>query len=146
MIERFHVAPSIMYKQTIGGHSHCTPVVIVKGAKHAHVFVAGRAALDVSGNLVGKSDMRAQIRKVCENLKDCLESVGADLKDVVRTVTFTTDINEYYRCSDERFKFFTDDLPTSTLLQMPRLWLPEMLVEIEAEAIIEPERLQIPVA
>ncbi len=136
MIERYHVTPINMYQQIIRGQSHYTPVVIVKGAKHAHVYIAGRTARLPGGELTGKGDMRAQIRKVCENLKDCLESVGATLKDVVRTVTFTTDIAEYYRCSDERFKFFTDDLPTSTLLQIPRFWLPEMLVEIEAEARI----------
>ena len=144
MFHRYHVTPSNMYQQIIRGQSHYTPVVVVQGSKHAHIYVAGRTARDTNGDLVGKGDMRAQIGKVCENLKISLESVGAGLQDIIRTVTFTTDIDEYYRCSDERFKFFTSDLPTSTLLQIPRFWLLDMLVEIEAEAIIDPERLRIP--
>ena len=88
--------------------------------------------------------MRAQLRLVCENIGIALESVGALFADVVRTTTYTTDIDEYYRCSDERFKFFKDPLPTSTLLGVNRLGMPDMLVEIEVEAVIESHRLRLP--
>lgn len=88
--------------------------------------------------------MRAQIRLVCENIKTALESVGATFGDVVRTTTYTTDVDEYYRCCDERFQFFKEPLPTSTLIGISRLGMPDMLVEIELEAIMEAERLRLP--
>ena len=144
MLERYYVTPENMY--TTGGNEKIlyTPIVIVRSAEHAHVYVAGRTARLPNGELAGAGDMRAQLRLVCQNTGQALEYVGADFSDVVRTTTYTMDIEEYYRCSDERFKFFTDPLPTSTLIGVARLGWAEMLVEIEVEAIMEPERLKIP--
>ena len=64
------------------------------------------------------------------------------IDDVVRATTFVTDIEEYYRCSDERFKFFRNVRPASTLIEISRLGHRDAMVEIEVEAIIEPERLK----
>jgi enamine deaminase RidA (YjgF/YER057c/UK114 family) len=61
---------------------------------------------------------------------------------VVRATTYVTDINAYYKCSDERFKFFRRNRPASVLIEVSRLGHPEAMVEIEVEAIIEPERLK----
>ena len=80
---------------------------------------------------------------VCENIGIALEAAGATFADVVRTTTYTTDIKEYYRCSDERFKFFKDPLPTSTLLGVNELGMSDMLVEIEVEAIMDSTRLRL---
>ena len=88
--------------------------------------------------------MRTQIGKVCENIKIALESVGATLADVTRTITYTTDMKAYFAAIDERWKYFKEPLPTSTLIGVASLAMPDMLVEIELEAIIEPERLKIP--
>ena len=87
--------------------------------------------------------MGAQIRIVCEKVGQALGSVGAVLDDVVRTITYTTDIEEYYRCVDERYKVFNNLLPTNTLLGVSRLAHPDMMVEIEAEALIDSDRLRI---
>ena len=87
--------------------------------------------------------MRGQIRHVYQNIEKALATVGATFADVVPTTTYTTDIDEYYRVCDERFKFFKDPLPTSTLLGISKLGMPEMLVEIEVEAMMEPERLRV---
>ena len=117
--------------------------MVVKSAELAHIFLAGRTARLPNGDVHPKGDMRGQIRLVCENIQKALESVGATFSDVVRTVTYTTDIDEYYRVCDERFKFFQEPLPTSTLLGINRLGMPDMLVEIEIEAMMEAERLKI---
>ncbi len=101
------------------------------------VFVAGmtsRSEEDASPVYAG--DMRAQIRQVCENIGRALQSVGADFSDVVKTTTFTTDVEEYHRVSDERFKYFKRDLPTSALIGVSRLAHPDLMVEIEAMAVI----------
>jgi enamine deaminase RidA (YjgF/YER057c/UK114 family) len=88
--------------------------------------------------------MRAQIRLVCENIQIALESVGATLADVTRTITYTTDMKAYFAAIDERWKFFKEPLPTSTLIGVACLAIPEMLVEIELEAAMDPKRLKIP--
>jgi 2-iminobutanoate/2-iminopropanoate deaminase len=143
MFERHYITPKNTY--VTGGNNKVlyTPVVVVRTSEIAHVYVSGRTARLPSGEVAGKGDMRAQIRLVCENIRIALESVGAGFSDVVRTTTYTTNIDEYYRCSDERFNFFKPPLPTSTLLGVARLGTPDMLVEIEVEVLMEPERLRL---
>ncbi len=143
MIERFYVTPESTYKTGGNNKVLSTPVVVVKTSELAHIFVAGRTARLPNGDVHPKGDMRGQIRLVCENIQVALESVGATFADVVRTVTYTTLIEEYYRVCDERFKFLTEPLPTSTLLGINKLAMPDMLVEIEVEAMMEPSRLKI---
>ena len=110
-------------------------VVTVSGG--TLVFVAGmtsRSEKDAAP--VHPGDMRAQLRQVCQNIGRALRSVGADFPDVVKTTTFTTDVDEYHRVADERFKYFTRDLPTSALIGVKRLSHPDLMVEIEAMAAI----------
>jgi 2-iminobutanoate/2-iminopropanoate deaminase len=144
MIERYYVTPETSYK--VGGNSQVlyTPVVVVKTIDHAHIYVSGRVSRGLNGDVVCKGDMRGQIRVTCENLKIALESVGATFTDITRTITFTTDMDAYFAAVDERFKFFKDPLPTSTLIGVARFAMPDVLVEIESEAIIEAERLRLP--
>lgn len=108
------------------------------------VFVAGmtsRSERDASPLHAG--DMRAQIRQVCENIGRALRAVGADFDDVVKTTTFTTDVEEYHRAADERFKFFRRDLPTSALIGVSRLSHPDLMVEIETMAAIPADRVRL---
>lgn len=144
MVERFYIFPENTYK--LGGNNRIlyTPVVIVKTNDHVHVYLAGRTSRGLNGDVVGKGDMRTQIGKVCENIQLSLEAVGATLADVTRTITYTTDMRAYFEAIDERWKYFKEPLPTSTLIGVACLAMPEMLVEIEVEAIIESERLKIP--
>jgi 2-iminobutanoate/2-iminopropanoate deaminase len=144
MLQRYYVTPENSYKTAADNRVAYTPVVVVRTGDYAHVYVSGRTARLPNGQLHGKGDMRAQIRLVCENIKTALDSVGATFADVVRTTTYTTDIDEYFRCSDERFKFFKDPLPTSTLLGVTRLGMQDLLVEIELEAVMEATRLRLP--
>jgi enamine deaminase RidA (YjgF/YER057c/UK114 family) len=144
MIERHYITPANMYKLGGGGRKHYTPVVVVKTNDHVHIYVAGRTARGIDEEVKHIGDMRGQLRLVCENTIIALESVGATIKDVVRTVTYVTDVPEYYRVHDERFKYFPEPLPTNTLIGVTRLGMPDMLVEIECEAIMEPERVRLP--
>jgi len=144
MFERHFITPEDTYKT--GGNNKIlyTPVVVVKTSEVAHIFLAGRTARLPNGDVHPKGDMRGQIRLVCENIGKALECVGATFADVVKTVTYTTQIEEYYRVCDERFKFFKDPLPTSTLLGISKLGMPDMLVEIEVEAMMDVSRLRLP--
>ncbi len=144
MIERHNVIPENMYNRAVRGQHMYTPVVVVRTGDHAHIYVAGQTSVLPDGGIGGTGDMGAQIRIVCEKVQQALGSVGAALDDVVRTITYTTDIEEYYRGVDERYKLFNNLLPTNTLLGVSRLAHPDMVVEIEAEAIVDSDRVRIP--
>ena len=132
-IKKIH--PPSLHKRTVGGHLLYTPVITVKGG--TMVFVSGLLARDVNGNVIGKGDMGAQIRQVGENLKLALESAGATLDDLVRTCTFVTDIEEFFKHVEVRQKYLGPALPTSTTIEVRKLAHPDYLVEIEAFAVIE---------
>ena len=142
MIDREFLSPDDMWKRVENGNLLYTPVVTVHGADHAHVYLAGQLAREPTGEMVGKGDMTAQLRKVCENIGKGLAHVGATFDDVVRSTTYVTDIDEYYRCSAVRFEYFRKNRPASVLIEIVRLGHRDALVEIEVEAIIEPERLK----
>ena len=94
----------------------------------------------VHGTVIGEGDMRAQIRQVTRNLEWSLASAGASLKDVVRTCTFTTDIDEFFRHVEVRQQYLGRALPTSTTVEVRRLSHPDFMVEIEAFAVIDEGR------
>jgi 2-iminobutanoate/2-iminopropanoate deaminase len=142
MIERQFLCPDDMWKRVENGELLYVPVVTVHGTDHAHVYIAGQMAREPTGEIVGKGDMRAQLRKVCDNIGKGLAYAGATFDDVVRATTYVTDIQEYYRCSAVRFEYFSRNRPASVLIEIVRLGHPDAMVEIEVEAIIEPERLK----
>jgi 2-iminobutanoate/2-iminopropanoate deaminase len=138
MIERENLFPEALPKRVVGGHVLYSPVVTVVAGKL--VFVSGLLARNRAGEIVGKGDMGAQIRQVGENLKTALAAAGATLADLVRTQTFTTDIDEFFRHVDVRMQYFGAGLPTSTTVEVRRLSLPDFLVEVEAIAVVEARR------
>ena len=142
MVKHEFLCPSDMWQRVENGELLYAPVVTVHGADHAHVYLAGQMAREPSGEIVGKGDMAAQLRKVCENIGKGLEYAGATFDDVVRATTYVTNIQEYYRCSGVRFEYFRKNRPASVLIEIVRLGHPDAMVEIEVEAIIEPERLK----
>jgi enamine deaminase RidA (YjgF/YER057c/UK114 family) len=142
MIERFNVAPPGLYNRKLRGQYLFSPVVVVRGGDHAHVYVAGKTSIQPDGSIGSVGDLRGQIGLVCQAVRDSLDYVGASLDDVVRTVTYVLDIEAYYAVAEERYKYFDNALPTNTLLGVSRLAHPDMLIEIEAEAIVDPSRLK----
>lgn len=119
----------------VGGHLLYAPVVTVRGG--TTVYVSGLVSRDPQGNVIGKGDMAAQIRQVGENLRLSLEAAGATLKDLVRTCTYVTDIDEFFKHVDMRQKYFGEALPTSSTIGVSRLSHPDFMVEVEAFAVIE---------
>jgi enamine deaminase RidA (YjgF/YER057c/UK114 family) len=144
MLKRHYVTPENSYK--VGGNRQViyTPVIVVEDTTHTHVYLAGRTSRTLDGDVACKGDMRGQVREVCKAIQIALESVGATFSDITRTITYTTDMKAYFAAIDERFKFFKPPYPTSTLIGVACLAMPEMLVEIEAEAVIETSRLRLP--
>ena len=133
MIDRRNVFPDSLSKQIVGGHVLYAPVVTVVPGRL--IFISGLLARDRDGEIVGRGDMARQIRQVGENLKAALAAADAALPDLVRTQTFTTDIDEFFRHVNVRMEYFGAALPTSTTVEVRRLSHPEFLVEIEAIAV-----------
>ena len=101
------------------------------------VFIAGQVALDKAGNVVGRDDVRAQVQQVFENLEAALEAVGGDFNHVIKLNTYFLDLSHLPEFREVRDKYVNvDHPPTSTAVQVPRLFRPEFLVEIEAVAVV----------
>ena len=129
------IQPDTLFKRAVGGHTLYSPVVTVKGG--TLVFVSGLLARDKAGTIIGKGDMGAQIAQVGENLRLALAAANARLEDLVRTTTYVTDIEEFFRHVEVRQRTFGAALPTSTTVEVRRLAHPDFLVEVEAFAVIE---------
>ena len=131
---RQNIQPDALAKRVVDGHVLYSHVVVVEGKRM--IFIAGQLARDRHGNLVGKSDMRAQLRQVGENIKAALAAAGATLNDIVKTTTYVTDIDEFFKHVDVRMEYF-GAMPTSTTLEVRRLAHPDFLVEVEAMAVVD---------
>ena len=131
---RRSIQPEKLHRRVIDGHVLYSHVVTVDGGRL--VFVSGQLARDQAGNIVGRGDMGAQIRQVGENLKTALEAAGAALSDLVKTTTFVTDIDAFFKCVDVRMEYFGPAIPTSTTVEVRRLAHPDLMVEVEAIAVI----------
>lgn len=114
------------------GYSH---VAVVTSGKI--VFIAGQIALDLSGQLVGADDPRAQAEQVFRNLQAALEAAGGDFSHVVKLNFYFTDAGHLPIYRDVRNQYInTAQPPASTAVQIASLFRPEFLIEVEAVAAI----------
>ncbi|MEP6941462.1 MAG: RidA family protein [Betaproteobacteria bacterium] len=100
------------------------------------VFVAGTTATDTGGNIVGKGDAAAQMRQVMANIELALTRAGATCADVVRTRIFVTDIGNWEPIGRIHGEIFGAIRPAATMVEVQRLIDPDLLVEVEVDAII----------
>ena len=126
------IDPPELYQRVVAGHKLYAYVQAIQGGEL--LFISGLLSRNATGEVVGAGDMAAQITQIGENLALCLAAAGATLADLVKTTTFTTDIDEFFRHASVRMRYFGPGLPASTTVEVRRLSHPDFLVEIEAIA------------
>ena len=102
----------------------------------SHIAVTGTASVDESGQVVGVGDAYAQTRRCLEIIEKALKDAGSSFKDVVRTRIFVTDISQWEDVGRAHGEAFGDIFPATTMVEVSALIDPDMLVEIEADAIV----------
>jgi len=100
------------------------------------VFIAGQTASDPQGNVVGIGDVRAQTRYVIGKIKRAVEAAGGTIEDVVAMNIFTTDVRYHRDINETRREVLGSNFPTSTMVQVVALARPELMLEINATAVI----------
>lgn len=126
-----------MFEQ-IGSGSPWEPVVGYSRAIHAGrmVYVAGTTVTDAEGRVTAPGDAYAQTARTLRNIEAALARVGARLERVVRARIYATDISRWEEVGRAHGEFFRDIRPATTIIEVPRLIHPNMLGEIEVEAVL----------
>ncbi len=94
--------------------------------------------LDIEGRSVGKDDIKVQTRQILENLTAMVKAAGATMTDVVSITWYTTDIEAFYSSASSRVRkeFLLEPYPTSVVVEISKLAMPEWLVEVHATAVV----------
>jgi enamine deaminase RidA (YjgF/YER057c/UK114 family) len=123
-------SPATMHRPN--GYSHLAEV---HGGRP--VFIAGQVAFDPTGNLIGEGDFRVQARQVFENLKAAVEAAGGRFGDIIKLNVYVVDVAQLPQFREVRDMFIdVKNPPASTAVQVVSLFRPELLIEVEALAVI----------
>jgi len=124
-----YINPPEVSKPT--GYTH-----VVKAAAGRTVYISGQIAFDKDGKIAGANDFRAQTVQVFDNVKAALAAAGATFDDVVKVTMFITDMKNAPILREVRAQYYGKNPPASTLVQISALVIPELMLEVEAIAVV----------
>ena len=104
------------------------------------VFISGMTARRADGGIVGKGDIEAQTRQVCENLRAAVEAAGGTMADICRVDVHVRNMEHFEIIHRVRGEYFAEPLPASTMVEVTKMTSPEFLIEISAIAVIPQAR------
>jgi enamine deaminase RidA (YjgF/YER057c/UK114 family) len=131
-VERKNIGSGTRWEKTVG-YSRAVRVGNV-------MAIAGTTAVDVQGKVIGPGDPYAQTIAALRKIEAALEEGGASLRDVVRTRMFVVNIEDWEQIGRAHGEFFGTICPAATMVEVSRLISPELLVEIEADAVVMKEQ------
>lgn len=114
---------------------HFSQAITVE-ARGRLVFISGMTARGADGSVVGVGDIETQTRQVCDNLTEAMRAAGGSLADIVRVDVYVRNIEHFEQIHKVRREYFGDPPPASTLLEITKMVSPDMLIEINAIAVI----------
>ena len=100
------------------------------------LFISGQVAIDPEGNIVGKGDIEAQTEQVMKNLKTIPEAAGASFRDVAKITVYMVNPEHRAKFHEVRKRYFGEHKPASVLVFVKSLVHPDLLVEVEAVAVL----------
>lgn len=123
------ISTGTKWEKTVG---YCRAVRV-----RGHVYVTGTAPVAKDGSTFAPGDAYAQTRRCLEIIADAIRQLGVEMSEVVRTRMYVTDISRWEEFGRAHGEFFADHPPATTMVEVNALIDPQMLIEIEADAVCE---------